>query len=80
MLTIKPQYIKDSEGKGFVILSQKEYDKLMDELEELEDIRLYDEVKKNDDGKKILFSDYLKKERKECLNTSLFYPKAHKSN
>ncbi|MDE1192193.1 MAG: hypothetical protein PW786_08650 [Arachidicoccus sp.] len=65
MLTIKPQYIKDSEGKGFVILSQKEYDKLMDELEELEDIRLYDEVKKNDDGKKILFSDYLKKRKKK---------------
>ena len=65
MLTIKPKHIKDSEGKGFVILSQKEYDKLMDELDELEDIRLYDESKQNDDGKKMLLSDYLKKRKKK---------------
>ena len=28
-----------------VILSQKEFDKIIEELEELEDIRLYDEAK-----------------------------------
>ncbi len=34
---------------------------MMEELEELEDIRLYDQAKKEDDGKRLLLSDYLKK-------------------
>jgi hypothetical protein len=32
----------------------------MEELEELENIRLYDEGKKEDTGECILFSDYVK--------------------
>ncbi len=65
MLTIHPQYIKDANGdKSMVILPAKEFDIIMEELEELEDLRLYDEAKKNDTGERILFSDYLKK-RKE---------------
>ena len=39
--------------------------RLSEELEEMEDIRLYDEAKKNDDGEYILFSDYLKNRRKD---------------
>jgi len=35
----------------------------MNELEDLEDIKLYDEAKKEDEGDRILFSEYLK-ERK----------------
>lgn len=53
MLTVHPQYIKDSAGKNLVILSQKEFDSLMKELEELDDIRRYDEAKKNDSGERI---------------------------
>jgi PHD/YefM family antitoxin component YafN of YafNO toxin-antitoxin module len=61
MLTLHPQYIKDSKGKkSLVILPLKEFDNLMEELEELDDIKLYDEAKKEDTGERILFSDYLK--------------------
>ncbi|MBC8111432.1 MAG: hypothetical protein H7Y04_10265 [Verrucomicrobia bacterium] len=60
MLTLHPQYIKDTAGKNLVVLPQKEFDKLIDALEDLEDIRLYDEAKKQDTGERILFSDYLK--------------------
>ena len=54
MVAIHPQYIKDSNGnKSMGILPAKEFDILMEELEELEDIRLYDEAKKNDNGERI---------------------------
>lgn len=61
MLTVHPQYIKDADGNtSLVVLPVKEFDTMIEELEELEDIRLYDEAKKNDTGERILFSDYLK--------------------
>ena len=64
MLSIHPQFIKDSNGaKSLVILPVKEFESIMEELEELEDIKLYDKVKKEDSGKRILFSDYLKTEK-----------------
>ncbi len=54
MLTVHPQYIKDSNGnKSMVILPAQEFDKLMEELEDFDDIRLYDEAKKNDTGERI---------------------------
>jgi PHD/YefM family antitoxin component YafN of YafNO toxin-antitoxin module len=54
MPTIHPQYIKDAGGnRSLVVLAVDEFDMLMDELEELEDIRLYDEAKKNDTGERI---------------------------
>jgi hypothetical protein len=46
-----------------VMLPENEFSRNMEELEALEDIRLYDEAKKEDDGERVLFSDYLK-ERK----------------
>ena len=57
MLIIHPQYIKDTAGKSLVILPQNEFDILLEELEELEDIRLYDEAKKNDSGERIPMED-----------------------
>jgi len=60
MLTVHPQYIKDTAGKNLVILPQNEFDDLMEELEELEDIRLYDEAKKNDTGERISMDDAFK--------------------
>lgn len=40
-----PQFITDSKGKKLsVVLPMKEYKKIMEDLEELEDIRLYDEA------------------------------------
>ncbi|MDZ7934297.1 MAG: hypothetical protein U5M51_04895 [Emticicia sp.] len=59
MIAIHPQYITDTAGKKLVVLPLNEFDILMNELEELEDIKLYDQAKKEDDGERILFSDYL---------------------
>ena len=66
MPTLHPQYIKDANGhKSFVILPAKEFDLLLEELEDLEDVRLYDEAMKNDTGERISFSDYLKSRKGE---------------
>ena len=47
MITVNPQYIKDADGnKSLVVLSAREFDTIMEELENIEDIRLYDEAKK----------------------------------
>ncbi len=61
MITIHPQFIKDANGnKSLVVLSTKEFNTLIEELEELVDIKLYDEAKESDAGERILFSEYLK--------------------
>ncbi len=58
-LALSPQYITDSEGKRVsVILSIAEYLKLLELLEELEDIRLYDEVRARNE-ERIPLSEYL---------------------
>ncbi len=46
MIAIHPHYITDNAGKKIsAVLSMKEFKILIEELEELEDIRLYDESK-----------------------------------
>ncbi len=66
MLTVNPQYIKDADGnKSLVVLPVKEFENIMEELEDLEDIRLYDKAKKEDTGERILFSDYLESRKKK---------------
>ena len=61
MLKIHPQYLKDGNGKeSLVVLSVKDFNAIIEELEDMEDVRLYDEAKKDDDGKRILFSEYVK--------------------
>ena len=60
-----PQYITDTTGRKIsVILPLKEFDTIMEELEAFDDIRLYDDAKKEDDGTRILFSDYLNNRKK----------------
>lgn len=50
MVNLHPEYIIDSTGKKkSVILSIKEFKNIMEELEELNDIRLYDEAKASND-------------------------------
>jgi len=64
MLTESLTFITDKKGKKIsVILPIEEYERIWEELDELEDIRLYDEAKNEDDGERILFSDYLKNEK-----------------
>jgi len=50
MLTIDPQYIIDNKGNKKVILSIKEFQAIMEEIDELEDIKLYDATKKDLDS------------------------------
>ncbi len=65
MLTIHPQYITDHSGEKIsVVIPIQEFNNLMEELEDLEDVRLYDEAKKEDDGERISFSDYLESRKK----------------
>ncbi len=46
MIELKERYLVDAEGKRIaVVLDLDEYYKLVEELEELEDIRSYDEAK-----------------------------------
>ena len=63
MTALHPQFITDTAGKKLVVISLKEYNMLMENLEELEDIKLYDKAKKEDDGKRVLLSDYLNKRK-----------------
>ncbi|MBL7717381.1 MAG: hypothetical protein JNL72_00990 [Flavipsychrobacter sp.] len=50
MLTIHPQYITDSAGKKIsVIIPMNEFNSILEELEELEDVKLYDEAKLSDE-------------------------------
>ena len=46
MINLHPQYIIDLKGKKLsVVLPVDEFERLMEELEDMEDIRLYDEAK-----------------------------------
>ncbi len=48
--TIHPQYITDDKGKKIsVVIPIEEYQSIMEELEEFEDIRLYDDAKASDE-------------------------------
>ena len=47
MVTINPQFITDTNGvKLSVVLPIKDFDAIMEELDELEDIKLYNEASK----------------------------------
>ncbi|MBK7958966.1 MAG: hypothetical protein IPK03_13250 [Bacteroidetes bacterium] len=45
MKKLHPQFVKDNSGKNLVVLLQKEYNYILEELEELEDIKCYDAAK-----------------------------------
>jgi hypothetical protein len=50
MIRLNPQYITDHAGKKIsVVLPMKDFIAIMEELEELEDIKLYDEAKKSNE-------------------------------
>jgi hypothetical protein len=46
MITINPQYIKDTAGQKLVVLSEKQFDNMLQALEELDDIKRYDAAKR----------------------------------
>jgi len=50
MITVNPNYITDNAGKKIsVVLTINEFKELMEELEEMDDIKLYDEAKKSNE-------------------------------
>jgi hypothetical protein len=58
---METQFLTDEKGnRTAVLLPIKKYNKLIEKLEDLEDVRLYDEAKREDDGYRISFEDYLK--------------------
>lgn len=61
---MKTQFVTDDHGnKLAVILPIKDYQKMLDELDELEDIKLYDQVKTRKEAS-MPFNEYLKKRNK----------------
>jgi len=55
------QFLTDEKGnKTAVLLPIKKYNKLIEKLEDLEDIRLYDEAKRDDDGYRISIDEAFK--------------------
>ena len=58
-LELSPQYITDDAGNRVsVVLPLTAFQKLLALLEELEDVRLYDDVK-NRNEERVLLNDYL---------------------
>ncbi|HKK78009.1 MAG TPA: hypothetical protein VJ933_00215 [Phaeodactylibacter sp.] len=54
------QFITDADGnKLAVVIPIKEYQVMLEAIEELEDIRLYDASKAEDDGGRITLEDYV---------------------
>ena len=70
-MTLHPQYVTDSNGRAVsVLLPIKEFQTILEELEDLEDIKLYDKAKKNDDGVRIPMDEAFRKiEAKRNLNS-----------
>ena len=61
-MTLHPQYVTDSNGKAVsVLVPMKEFKNILEDLEELEGIKLYDKAKKNDDGVRIPMDKAFKK-------------------
>jgi len=55
-MTITPQYLKDADGKTtLAILPVSEFDAILEELQDQEDVRFYDAAKKQDNGQRIYF-------------------------
>lgn len=67
---MEKQFLTDDKGnRTAVLLPIKKYNKLIEKLEDLEDVKLYDEAKKNDDGYRISLDDY--KKSRQSKNGSL---------
>jgi hypothetical protein len=58
---METQFLTDKKGKKTaVLISIEKYDKLIEKLEDLEDVRLYDEAKREDDGYRISLEEAYK--------------------
>lgn len=58
---METQFLTDEKGnRTAVVLPIKKYNKLIEKLEDLEDIRLYDEAKREDDGYRVSIDEAFK--------------------
>jgi hypothetical protein len=58
---MKTQFLTDEKGKKTAVLMPiKQYNKLLEKLEDLEDVKLFDEAKRDDDGFRISIDDAFK--------------------
>ena len=58
---METQFLTDKKGnRTAVVLPIKEYNKMIEKLEDLEDVRLYDEAKRDDDGYRISIDEAFK--------------------
>jgi hypothetical protein len=81
MMAIHPQYINDNNGKKMVVLLKKEFNTLMELLDDIEDVEIYDQAKKEYKGKRIELNNYLKKRKdKNALVHYSFNQKSRKTN
>ena len=66
---METQFLTDEKGNRTAVVSPiKKYNKLIEKSEDLEDVRLYDEAKREDDGYRISFDDYLKRRKSKKSN------------
>ena len=58
---METQFLTDNKGNRMaVVLPIKQYNKMIEKLEDLEDVRLYDEAKREDDGYRIPIDEAFK--------------------
>ena len=58
---METQFLTDEKGnRTAVLLPIKKYNKLIEKLEDLEDVSLYDEAKRDDDGYRISIDEAFK--------------------
>ena len=63
MNAIHPQYIIDKDGKKMsVVIPLDEYEQILEELDELDDIRLFDKAEKSNEPS-MPFDEYVKQRR-----------------
>jgi len=63
MTAIHPQYIKDTAGRQLVVLPLEEFNAILEELDDVMDVKLFDEANQEDTGERILLTDYVAKRK-----------------
>jgi hypothetical protein len=58
--SLHPQFINATDGESLVALPKKEFEMLLETIEDWEDNMLYEQAKAEDTGERILFTEYLK--------------------
>jgi PHD/YefM family antitoxin component YafN of YafNO toxin-antitoxin module len=57
MAKLHPRYINGDGGEKLVVLTEEEFESIIEQLEDLDDVRLYNQAKTKDDGTRISLED-----------------------